>query len=264
MAPTLLFEILRFKLSRLLPSLRATFAASNQMRKEGRVDFIKFTGTGSNEYGFSILPDLRQYVVFSIWSDALEVKRYVNGGGIVGASKIDSGYERFAVSPTSAKGFWDGYALDLGKACQDPSAAFSAATLTGSKINAAGGSPIDLKEKSNLLRGGDNIANDGGIVVLTRASIRWQRLLRFWQAVPSVTRSLSGSDGLIRSIGFGEYPLIRQATFSIWESRRSMIAFAYGGRHQEIIKRTHAERWYREEMFVEGRLMSDMCLSDSI
>ena len=62
---------------------------------------------------------------------------------------------------------------------------------------------------------------------------------------------MAGAEGLITSIGIGELPFIKQATFSIWESKESMKKFAYQmHQHQEAIKKTRKENWYSEDMFV--------------
>jgi heme-degrading monooxygenase HmoA len=71
----------------------------------------------------------------------------------------------------------------------------------------------------------------GPIAVLTRASINW--------------------------LALPDLPLIRQATFSIWESEQSMKAYAYRHKaHQDVIKRTRAKNWYSEELFVRFKPVS--------
>ena len=62
---------------------------------------------------------------------------------------------------------------------------------------------------------------------------------------------MSGANGFITSIGIGEVPWIKQATFSIWESKEQMRQFAYKMKeHAEVVKKTHQEKWYSEDMFV--------------
>lgn len=100
----------------------------------------------------------------------------------------------------------------------------------------------------------------GRIAVLTRATIRLSKLLAFWKAVPSTSNQLDQQAGFIFSIGVGEIPLIKQATFSIWETEAHMKSYAYKMRaHQEVIKRTRDENWYSEEMFLRFRLLDDIC-----
>ncbi len=96
-----------------------------------------------------------------------------------------------------------------------------------------------------------NTNYEGPIAVLTRATIRISKLSAFWQSVKGVAEEMAAADGLITSIGIGELPFIKQATFSIWQSREAMIQFAYQmHRHTEVIKKTRHGNWYSEDMFV--------------
>jgi len=99
--------------------------------------------------------------------------------------------------------------------------------------------------------------NDNQIVgVLTRATIRFNRLAHFWKHVDGVAQQMSKAEGLITSVGIGEIPFIKQATFSIWENKNYMKAFAYQMRaHQEVIQKTRKENWYSEEMFVRFKII---------
>jgi len=96
----------------------------------------------------------------------------------------------------------------------------------------------------------------GRIGVLTRASIRLSRLKEFWKAVPKVAQNMDKNKGFVYSVGIGEIPFIKQATFSIWESAEEMKAFAYKKRdHQKVIQKTRKEQWYTEEMFLRFRIL---------
>lgn len=93
--------------------------------------------------------------------------------------------------------------------------------------------------------------NDGLVAVLTRATIRLSKLNSFWKNVGSVATQMNTAKGFITSFGIGEIPFIKQATFSIWESKEAMKKFAYQMKdHQEVIKKTRKENWYSEDMFV--------------
>ena len=97
---------------------------------------------------------------------------------------------------------------------------------------------------------------DGRIAILTRATIRFNRLKNFWKHVEGVANQMSRSNGFITSIGIGEIPLIKQATFSIWKNKSDMKAFAYQIKaHQEVIQKTRKENWYSEEMFVRFKII---------
>ncbi len=89
------------------------------------------------------------------------------------------------------------------------------------------------------------------IAVLTRATIRSGKLRRFWQHVEAVAQRMTQAEGFISSVGIGEVPWIKQATFSIWQSKSAMKAFAYQSyQHSDVIRKTRTEDWYSEEMFV--------------
>ncbi len=99
-------------------------------------------------------------------------------------------------------------------------------------------------------------AYEGRIAVLTRATIRLRKLGRFWQHVAPVAQHMAGAKGFLSSFGIGEVPWIKQATFSIWESKADMKDFAYRlHEHADVVRKTRQENWYREEMFVRFRVL---------
>ena len=69
---------------------------------------------------------------------------------------------------------------------------------------------------------------------------------------------MSTSQGFITSVGIGEIPWIKQATFSIWESKHLMKNFAYRMQeHAEVIRKTKQENWYSEEMFIRFQIIEN-------
>ena len=100
---------------------------------------------------------------------------------------------------------------------------------------------------------------DGLIAVLTRATIRLNRLQQFWKHVSGVARLMSSSDGFIASFGIGEVPWIKQATFSIWKNKEGLKTFAYKmHEHTEVIRKTRQEKWYSEDMFVRFKIIASL------
>jgi hypothetical protein len=96
----------------------------------------------------------------------------------------------------------------------------------------------------------------GKIGVLTRATIRLSRLKEFWEAVPKVAQDMDKNKGFLYSVGIGEIPFIKQATFSMWESSEDMKSFAYKKKdHQEVIQKTRKNQWYTEEMFLRFKIL---------
>jgi hypothetical protein len=91
---------------------------------------------------------------------------------------------------------------------------------------------------------------DGPVAILTRATIRISRLKNFWGHVDEVAQIMSTSPGYITSVGIGEAPVYRQATFSFWTNLDQVKSFAYGNpKHADVIKKTRQENWYTEELF---------------
>ena len=102
---------------------------------------------------------------------------------------------------------------------------------------------------------------EGKIAVLTRATIRLSQLKNFWKNVEGVASQMASAKGFITSYGIGEIPWIKQATFSIWESKEAMKNFAYGmQQHTAVIKKTRQQKWYSEDMFV--RFIIDDCVTN--
>jgi hypothetical protein len=97
---------------------------------------------------------------------------------------------------------------------------------------------------------------EGPIAVITRATIRLNKLKYFWENVAPVAIHMATAAGFRFSIGVGEVPWIKQATFSIWDSKADMKAFAYGMKeHAAVIQKTRKEDWYSEDMFTRFKII---------
>ncbi len=104
--------------------------------------------------------------------------------------------------------------------------------------------------KSPFGEGVKNHNYNGLIGVMTRATIRLSRFSNFWKHVDGVAKTLQNSPGFITSVGVGEIPWIKQATFSIWQTEEQMKAFAYKRKaHSEVVYKTKKEKWYSEDLF---------------
>ena len=100
------------------------------------------------------------------------------------------------------------------------------------------------------------ISHEGRMATLTRATIRFSRLRNFWSNVAPVARRMADAKGLLLSVGIGEVPWFKQATFSVWQDKESMMDFAYHMKeHAEVIRKTRDEKWYSEELFARFRII---------
>lgn len=94
------------------------------------------------------------------------------------------------------------------------------------------------------------------VAALTRASIRPLRAAAFWRHAPPSQQALQGAAGCRLAVGLGEAPVLRQATFSLWDSVAAMDAYARSGAHGEAIRASMQGGYFSESMFVRFRLLS--------
>lgn len=187
--------------------------------------FYKLMGTGRNGT-FDILPDFCQWAIMTTNDpDNLFKEKEVDPGKIYG--RFIAGWWRFwksevftiVLAPIEGHGTWDGKAVF--------------GTLNKHRIN------------------------NQPVAVLTRATIRLSRLKHFWKHVAPVAKKMVDTDGFIFSAGIGEVPWVKQATFSVWQSKEAMQQFAYRMQeHREVIQKTRTEKWYSEDMFVRFTIIT--------
>lgn len=95
----------------------------------------------------------------------------------------------------------------------------------------------------------------GPVAALTRASIRPHKALAFWRNSPPAEAALEQAQGCLLAMGLGEAPLLRQATFSVWESQAAMDAYARSGAHLAAIRAAYGQHHFSESMFVRFQLL---------
>jgi len=181
------------------------------LRRVPGLRFGRLLGTGEGQT-MTTSADLRRWAAFAVWDDVADLVRFREHHPL--SRRWDRAAERFDVQlrPLGSRGTWDGVDPLAG---QDPA-----------------------------------VDHDGPVAVLTRATVRWRRLPAFLRAVPPVDAHLGSVDGLLAAAGIGEWPIGRQATFSLWRDAETMERFSYrSAEHVEVVRRTRDEDWYGEELF---------------
>lgn len=184
--------------------------------------FFQLLGSGAAN-GFGFLPNLDRYGFLGVWETTEAATAFFEQHPLWADYQRRSRETWMAeLVPLRSHGLWD-------------------------KVN-----PFDYQDENALAA-----EAAGPVAVLTRASIRLRRAWRFWGYVEPTSRALADAPGVRLAIGLGELPLVRQATFSIWDSAAAMQQYAYRDeRHREVIQLTRREGWYGEELFARFRVLS--------
>lgn len=190
------------------------------MQLQQKCTFWRLLGSGHNGT-FDLSPDWQQWGLLAVWDDR---------------EAFDSFYDQSFIAK-----WWDLFASEKWTILCEP-------------LQCHG--KWDGKEPF----GDINIENyKGPVAVLTRATIRLNGLKNFWANVDVVSELMKRSRGFVMSLGVGERPVYKQATFSVWDSLDDVKAFAYGSKeHVEVIKKTRDEGWYSEELFARFKPIASM------
>ncbi len=170
----------------------------------------KHMGSGKNA-GFSVNPSGTHQGLFCLFDDLANAAQFLKDSPLL-AWYRDHAQELFLVKlrAYSVKGKWSGH---------------------------------QLTESLSTPR-------SGPIASLTRASIKPLNAISFWSKAPPAEIDLQGTPGCLISAGVGEAPILRQATFTIWESQAAMDSYARSGAHLAAIKAAMQGNYFSESMFV--------------
>ncbi len=172
----------------------------------------RLLGTGDGDR-LSLSADLRRWALLAFWESPVALEDFV-AGSEVSRRWDDLGAERYdlRMALMRAQGSWARASFNVRGAADLPA-----------------GSPV---------------------AVLTRAAIRPRKLAAFWRAVPPPAIDATDHPSLLAAVGIGDIPLLRQATFSLWDSLDGARDYAYRRpAHREVIERRRTEDWYSSELF---------------
>lgn len=207
--------------------------------------FWRLLGTGRGT-SMSLGADLRRWAMLAVWREEEALDGFLTGSPVAARWRAEA-LESWGVRlrPLSSRGRWGGtdpFGLPSGA---EPGRQNGGHPRPGRKD---GSGRVDAGSQGPDT--GASAARGGPVAVLTRAAIRPSRLVAFYRSVPRVDRLLADQEGCLASVGVGEWPLARQATFSLWRDADAVRDFAYrGAAHRKVIGRTRAENWYSEELF---------------
>ncbi len=179
-------------------------------KKINGLTFFKPLGTGSGN-GFSIKPDFSTFGFVAVFKSEELAKEFLGTDVVKEYTKTTTGYSHVLMYTVKSHGEW-------------------------SEQN-----PFESSVEYNKTK---------PLAVITRATIKPKLAYQFWKNVPAVSKSMDKYDELIFSKGIGEFPLLMQATFSLWSSAEAMMNYAYKNpKHAEMVKKTRELNWYSEELF---------------
>jgi heme-degrading monooxygenase HmoA len=188
------------------------------------LQFYKLMGSGKGD-GFNPFPDWSTYALLTVWDKKENIKEFFNDHQLPRMYKANaSAMVHIHMRCIKSHGFWSGI---------EP-----------------------FVDHQNIE------VESSSVAIITRATIRWQKLRKFWKYVPKASAPISGAKGLLYTKGIGEVPIVQMATLSIWKSIGDMKKYAYESKeHREAIVFTRKYNWYKEELFarfvvdeIEGNL----------
>ncbi len=102
------------------------------------------------------------------------------------------------------------------------------------------------------------------IAVMTRAMLKPRYIYAFWRKVPRISKSTEEYPEIIYQKGVGEWPLVMQVTFSIWENKEAMMDFSYKNpAHGPAARKAIEKGYFKDSLFarfhpfdIQGELLN--------
>jgi spheroidene monooxygenase len=217
--PTASLSLFRFQgLRSRLWALAQMAAARLALRHAPHLMFWKLCGSGTGE-GFTPRPNWGVWAILAVWPDEDAARAGVAASPVWQRWRARAAESATVyLSPLSSRGSWSG---------RNPFVP---------EVH-----PADP---------------EGPLAVLTRASVKPGRALRFWGRVPDISAVIGADPNVLFKIGIGEVPLLHQITFSIWPDAASMAHFARGdGPHARAIRAVREEGWFTDELYARFRVL---------
>ncbi|MCW5612990.1 MAG: spheroidene monooxygenase [Rubrivivax sp.] len=175
--------------------------------------FARALGSG-HEGGFGLRPSFSRQGLFACFDSQRAADAFLAGERVQAYRRQARELLVVTLRATSCRGRWDGQGIGVGAPGTAP------------------GEPL---------------------AALTRASIRPAVAPAFWARAPAAQAGLEAAPGCRLAVGLGEAPLLRQATFSLWDDSAAMDAYARSGAHAVAIADAHRFGFFSESMFVRFR-----------
>jgi len=173
------------------------------------LQFVKVLGSG-HDGGFGLRPSASRQGLFCLFEHAEQAHAFLERSSLVADYRAHAReFLSVLLRAYSSRGSWSGRRLEISASAPE----------------------------------------HGPIAGLTRASIKPHLARAFWRRAPPAERSLEAAPGCLLAAGLGEAPLLRQATFTIWESAAAMDGYARSGAHLDAIRASHDGGYFSESMF---------------
>ncbi len=174
--------------------------------------FFKVMGSGAGG-GFSIFPDLGTYAILQVWDNEDLANDFFK------TSQIFEDYKNHSEE------HWITYAKNI-----------------SGKGTWLGSNPFKPNDEIDV--------NNKSLMFITRATVRWKSMLKFWSLVPLSQKSYAGNTGLLYTKGLGELPVVEMATYSLWKSEKDLLKFSHDPKgHGKVAKLELKNNWFKESLF---------------